>query len=212
LLRLAAHRLPASYCHQLARYRYGPGVFKVDWALDGPIPWTASACTRAGTVHLGDTLADIAASERAAWHGEQADRPFVLVAQQSLFDITRAPAGKHTVWAYCHVPNGSSEDMTERIEGQLERFAPGFRDRILARHVLSPQQLEQYNSNYIGGDITGGVQDLWQLFTRPTRRLIPYTTPLPGLYICSASTPPGGGVHGLCGYFAARAALRRTLR
>ena len=212
LLRLAAHRLPASYCHQLARYRYGPGAFKVDWALDGPIPWTASACTRAGTVHLGGTLADIAASERAAWYGKHADRPFVLVAQQSLFDATRAPAGKHTVWAYCHVPHGSSEDMTERIEGQLERFAPGFRDRILARHVLSPQQLEQYNPNYIGGDINGGVQDLWQLFTRPTRRLIPYTTPLPGLYICSASTPPGGGVHGLCGYFAARAALRRTLR
>jgi phytoene dehydrogenase-like protein len=212
LLRLAAHRLPASYCHQLARYRYGPGAFKVDWALDGPIPWTASACTRAGTVHVGGTLAEIAASERAAWHGEQAERPFVLVAQQSLFDTTRAPAGKHTVWAYCHVPNGSTEDMTERIERQLERFAPGFRDRILARHVLSPRQLEQYNANYVGGDINGGVQDVWQLFTRPTRRLIPYTTPLPRLYICSASTPPGGGVHGLCGYFAARAVLRGTLR
>jgi phytoene dehydrogenase-like protein len=212
LLRLAAHRLPASYCHQLARYRYGPGAFKVDWALDGPIPWTASACTRAGTVHVGGTLAEIAASERAAWHGEQAERPFVLVAQQSLFDTTRAPAGKHTVWAYCHVPNGSTEDMTERIERQLERFAPGFRDRILARHVLSPRQLEQYNANYVGGDINGGVQDVWQLFTRPTRRLIPYTTPLPRLYICSASTPPGGGVHGLCGYFAARAVLRGALR
>jgi phytoene dehydrogenase-like protein len=212
LLRLAAHRLPASYCHQLARYRYGPGAFKVDWALDGPIPWTASACTRAGTVHVGGTLAEIAASERAAWHGEQAERPFVLVAQQSLFDTTRAPAGKHTVWAYCHVPHGSTEDMTERIERQLERFAPGFRDRILARHVLSPQQLEQYNANYVGGDINGGVQDVWQLFTRPTRRLIPYTTPLPRLYICSASTPPGGGVHGLCGYFAARAVLQGALR
>jgi phytoene dehydrogenase-like protein len=212
LLRLAAHRLPASYCHQLARYRYGPGAFKVDWALDGPIPWTASACTRAGTVHLGGTMAEIAASERAAWHGGQADRPFVLVAQQSLFDTTRAPTGKHTVWAYCHVPNGSTEDMTERIECQLERFAPGFRDRILARHVFSPRQFEQYNANYVGGDINGGVQDVWQLFTRPTRRLIPYTTPLPGLYICSSSTPPGGGVHGLCGYFAARAVLRGALR
>jgi phytoene dehydrogenase-like protein len=162
-------------------------------------------------VHLGGTLAEIAASERAAWNGKYAERPFVLVAQQSLFDTTRAPAGKHTVWAYCHVPNGSTADMTERIERQIERFAPGFRDRVLARCVLSPAQLEQYNPNYIGGDINGGVQDLWQLFTRPTPRLIPYTTPLPGLYLCSSSTPPGGGVHGLCGYFAACAAIRRLL-
>jgi phytoene dehydrogenase-like protein len=163
-------------------------------------------------VHLGGTLDEIAASERAAWYGEQTDRPFVLVAQQSLFDASRAPAGQHTGWAYCHVPNGSTEDMTERIERQIERFAPGFRDRILARHVFSPLQLEDYNANYIGGDINGGVQDVWQLFTRPTRRLIPYTTPLSELYICSASTPPGGGVHGLCGYFAAQAALRGALR
>jgi phytoene dehydrogenase-like protein len=212
LLRLAGHRLPGGYCRQLTRYRYGPAAFKVDWALAGPIPWAASACRRAGTVHLGGTLAEIAASERAAWYGKQAERPFVLVAQQSLFDMTRAPVGNHTAWAYCHVPNGSTADMTARIEDQLERFAPGFRDAVLARSVLPPAQLEQYNPNYIGGDINGGVQDLWQLFTRPARRLIPYTTPLPGLYICSSSTPPGGGVHGLCGYFAARAALRRTLR
>jgi phytoene dehydrogenase-like protein len=211
LLRLADHRLPVRYCRQLARYRYGPAAFKMDWALEGPIPWTAAACARAGTVHLGGTLAEIAASERAAWNGEHIERPFVLVAQQSLFDVTRAPAGKHTVWAYCHVPNGSTEDMTERVERQIERFAPGFRDRVLARCVVSPAQLEQYNPNYIGGDINGGVQDLWQLFSRPTLRLIPYTTPLPGLYLCSSSTPPGGGVHGLCGYFAACTAIRRIL-
>ena len=211
LLRLAGHHLPLSYRHQLARYRYGPGVFKIDWALDGPIPWTAAACARAGTLHLGGTLAEIATSERAAWYGRQAERPFVLVAQQSLFDATRAPAGKHTAWAYCHVPHASTQDMTERIERQIERFAPGFRDRILARSVLPPARLEHYNPNYIGGDINGGVQDLWQLFTRPALRRIPYTTPLPGVYICSSSTPPGGGVHGLCGYFAARAALLRSL-
>jgi phytoene dehydrogenase-like protein len=212
LLRLAGHRLPAGYCRQLARYRYGPAAFKVDWALTSPIPWSASVCAQAGTVHLGGTLAEIAASERAAWHGEVAERPFVLVAQQSLFDATRAPAGHHTAWAYCHVPHASTADMTAYIERQLERFAPGFRDCVLARSVLSPAQLEEYNPNYIGGDINGGVQDLWQLFTRPTLRLIPYTTPLSGLYLCSSSTPPGGGVHGMCGYFAARAALRHTLR
>jgi phytoene dehydrogenase-like protein len=210
LLRLAGHRLPAGYQRQLTRYRYGPGAFKVDWALDGPIPWRAPACARAATLHLGGTLTEIAASERAVWHGECVDRPFVLVAQQSLFDPTRAPAGKHTAWAYCHVPHGSPWDMTERIERQIERFAPGFRDRVLARSVLSPAQLEHYNANYIGGDINGGVQDLWQLFTRPVPRLVPYATPVPGLYICSSSTPPGGGVHGLCGYFAARAALRQV--
>ena len=212
LLRIVGSRLPVGYRRRLKRYRYGPAAFKVDWALNGPIPWTAPACTRAATVHVGGTLAEIAASERAVWQGCDHDRPFVLVAQQSLFDPTRAPAGKHVAWAYCHVPNGSTYDMTERIERQIERFAPGFRDRILARSVMSPAMLERYNPNYIGGDINGGVQDLWQLFTRPTFRLVPYSTPAQGLYICSSSTPPGGGVHGMCGYFAARAALRFTSR
>jgi phytoene dehydrogenase-like protein len=165
-------------------------------------------------VHLGGTLADIAAGERAAWRGEPPEHPFVLLAQQSLFDPTRAPAGKQTVWAYCHVPNGSTFDMTERIEAQIERFAPGFRQRILARHTMGPAALEQYNANYVGGDINGGVQDFRQLFTRPAIRVNPYATPLPGLYLCSSATPPGGGVHGMCGYFAARSALaeNRELR
>ena len=208
LLRLAGHRLPSGYRRQLERYRYGPGVFKVDWALDGPIPWRAAACTRAGTIHVGGTLAEVAASERAMWQGPPAEKPFVLVVQQSLFDLTRAPAGKHTAWAYCHVPANSTFDMTARIEAQIERFAPGFRDRILARSVMPPAQMEQYNANYIGGDINGGVQDFLQLFTRPTLRLVPYSTPVKGFYLCSSSTPPGGGVHGMCGYHAARAALR----
>jgi phytoene dehydrogenase-like protein len=190
------------------RYRYGPGVCKVDIALDGPIPWKAGACLRAGTVHVGGSLPEIAAAERAVWRGEHAERPYVLLAQQSLFDPTRAPAGKHTVWAYCHVPSGSACDVSERVISQIERFAPGFRDRMLARHVFTAAQLERYNPNYVGGDINGGVQDLWQLFTRPTIRLNPYATPAKGLYLCSSSTPPGGAVHGLCGYFAAKAALR----
>jgi phytoene dehydrogenase-like protein len=212
LLKIAGHRLPGRYRRELQRYRYGPAAFKVDWALDGPIPWRASACTRAATVHVGSTLAEIATSERDAWVGQHPERPFVLVAQQSLFDPTRAPPGKHVAWAYCHVPNGSTFAMTERIERQIERFAPGFRERVLARSVRPPNALERYNPNCVGGDINGGVQDLWQLFTRPTVRLVPYATPTKGLYICSSSTPPGGGVHGLCGYFAARAALRRSLR
>jgi phytoene dehydrogenase-like protein len=212
LLRIAGHRLPAAYRWQLQRYRYGPAAFKVDWALDGPIPWSAPGCMRAATVHVGGTLGEIAAAERAAWEGRPSCRPFVLVTQQSLFDPTRAPTGKHVAWAYCHVPNGSSFDMTERIEGQIERFAPGFRERILARSILPPGGIERYNPNNIGGDINGGVQDLWQLFTRPTIRLVPYATPAKGLYICSSSTPPGGGVHGMCGYFAARTALRRVLQ
>jgi phytoene dehydrogenase-like protein len=212
VLHLAGHHLPAGYRRQLERYRYGPAAFKVDWALDAPIPWAAPACARAATVHLGGTLAEIAASERAAWYGEDADRPYVLVAQQSVFDPTRAPAGKHTAWAYCHVPNGSTFDMTERIERQIERFAPGFRDCILARHIMPPAALQEYNANYIGGDINGGVQDLLQLFTRPALRLVPYATPLRGLYLCSSSTPPGGGVHGMCGYYAACAALRDAFR
>ena len=212
LLHLAGKRLPAGYRRRLARYRYGPGVFKVDWALDGPIPWRSALCTRAGTVHVGGTLAEIAASEHAVWRSEHVERPFVLVAQQSLFDPTRAPPGKQVAWAYCHVPNGSMIDMTACLERQIERFAPGFRERVLARSVLTPAALEQYNPNYIGGDINGGVQDLWQLYARPTLRFAPYATPIQGLYICSASTPPGGGVHGMCGYHAARTALRLTFQ
>jgi phytoene dehydrogenase-like protein len=211
LLRIAGHRLPTGYKRSLQHYRYGPGSFKIDYALDGPIPWTAQACFQAATVHLGGTLPEIAASERQIWHGEPPERPYVLVAQQSLFDDTRAPAGKQTAWAYCHVPNGSTVDMTERIEAQIERFAPGFRDHILARHITDPARLEQYNANYIGGDINGGVLDIWQLFTRPTVRPVPYTTPANDIFICSSSTPPGGGVHGMCGYFAAQAALHGVL-
>lgn len=207
VISITGDRLPSRYRRQLARYRYGPGAFKIDWALDGPIPWRAKECERAATVHLGGTLAEIAASERAVWRGMHPARPFVLLAQPSLFDRSRAPTGKQTAWAYCHVPNGSTFDMTERIEAQIERFAPGFRDRVLARSVMAPAALELHNANYIGGDINGGVQDLLQLFTRPVPRLTPYATPVSGLYICSSSTPPGGGVHGMCGYFAARAAL-----
>jgi phytoene dehydrogenase-like protein len=211
LLRLAGDRLPERYRRQLKRYRYGPGVCKVDWALDGPIPWTATACARAATVHVGGTLAEIAASERDAWEGRAAQHPFVLVTQPSLFDATRAPEGKHTAWAYCHVPHGSAVEVTERIEAQIERFAPGFGTRILARHTLTAPELERYNANYVGGDINGGVQDLRQLFTRPTIQPVPYATPVHGLYLCSSSTPPGGGVHGMCGYFAARWAMRTAL-
>lgn len=208
LLQLAENRLPVGYRRQLERYRYGAGVFKVDYALDGPVPWRAPECRQAGTVHLGGTLAEIAAGERAVGQGLHPERPYVLVAQQSLFDDSRAPAGKQTLWAYCHVPNGSTVDMTERIEAQIERFAPGFRDLILARHVHNTADLERYNANYIGGDINGGVQDLAQFWTRPAPRLNPYTTPVKGLYLCSSSTPPGGGVHGMCGYHAAQTALR----
>jgi len=207
LLRIAGEKLPAGYRRALGRYRYGPGIFKVDWALDGPIPWRAPECARAATIHLGGTLPEIAESERAAWAGRHAERPYVLLAQQSLLDDTRAPAGKHTAWAYCHVPHGSDDDMTERIEAQIERFAPGFRNRVLARSVMGPAAMEAHNANYIGGDINGGVQDVTQLFTRPTISLKPYKTPAKGIYICSSSTPPGGGVHGLCGYFAAQTAL-----
>ena len=205
---VAGHRLPDRYLRALRRYRYGPGVFKIDWALDGPVPWSAEDCLRAGTVHLGGTAGEIVDSEDAVWRGEAPERPYVLVAQQSLFDESRAPAGKHTLWAYCHVPNGSSVDMTERIEAQIERFAAGFRERILARKTMGPADIQAYNPNYVGGDINGGVQDLRQLYTRPAIRLNPYSTPVDGLYICSSSTPPGGGVHGMCGYLAAKTALR----
>ncbi len=208
LLRIAEDKLPSAYRRRLERYRYGPAVFKVDWALDAPVPWKAEACLRAGTVHLGGTLEEIAVAEQAAWKGEHAGRPFVLVAQPSLFDETRAPVGKHTLWAYCHVPLGSNFDMTGRIEAQIERFAPGFRDLVLARHVMPPGALERHNANLVGGDINGGAQDIRQLFTRPVLRLNPYSTPIKGLYLCSSSTPPGGGVHGMCGYHAAQAALR----
>lgn len=208
LSRIAGDALPKGFRKKLERFRYGPGVFKVDWALDGPIPWTAAACRQAGTVHVGGTFSEIAKAERAPSCGEHAERPFVLVAQQSLFDPTRAPEGKQTGWAYCHVPNGSTVDMTERIEKQIERFAPGFRDRILARHTLSSEGFEQLNPNYVGGDITGGVMDLRQIFTRPTARWVPYSTPNERIFLCSASTPPGGGVHGMCGFHAARAVLQ----
>ncbi len=212
MLSIAGPELSGMYRRQLERYRYGPGVFKLDYALSGPIPWTADECRLAGTVHLGGTFEEVAAGEAAVWRGEAPEKPFILLAQQSLFDATRAPEGKQTAWAYCHVPNGCTEDMTDRIEAQIERFAPGFRDLILDRHVLSPAGLECRDANLIGGDINGGVQDLWQQYTRPAIKPIPYTTPIKNLYLCSSSTPPGGGVHGMCGYFAAEAALKRSFR
>jgi phytoene dehydrogenase-like protein len=212
LIRIAGNRLPRLYARRLHRFRYGPGAFKIDYALDGPIPWQAAECARAGTAHLGGTLEEIAESERAPWQGRIAERPYVLLVQASLFDHTRAPASKHTAWAYCHVPNGCTIDMTDRIERQIERFAPGFRDRILARHMMSPADLERHNPNLVGGDIGAGSQQLSQLFARPVLRANPYSTPVPGLYLCSASTPPGGGVHGMCGYSAAQSVLRRELR
>jgi phytoene dehydrogenase-like protein len=205
-LAMAGHRLPDRFRRQLEAYRYGPGAFKVDWALSAPIPWKAAECGRAGTVHVGGSLDEIVASERTVAGTVPSDRPFLLVAQPSLFDSSRAPAGRHTAWAYCHVPHASTADMTERIEAQLERFAPGFRARILARHTMAPADLERHNANLVGGDITGGAQDLRQLVLRPTRLL--YRTPLDGVYLCSSSTPPGGAVHGMCGFHAAHAALR----
>jgi phytoene dehydrogenase-like protein len=204
--------LPARYVRRLRRFRYGPGVFKIDWALDGPIPWRDPRCLEASTVHLGGTLDEIAAAEAAVWRDEHPERPFMIVIQQSLFDPSRAPAGKHTGYAYCHVPAGSTLDRTDAVEAQLERFAPGFRDRILARHTMRAADFERDNPNYIGGAITGGVADLAQFFARPVARLDPYSTPNPRVFLCSSSTPPGGGVHGMCGYFAARSALRSLKR
>lgn len=209
LMHMAGERVRGLYEWQLRSYRYGPGIFKMDLALDGPVPWLAEACRHAGTVHVGGTLEEIAAAEQTVARGGHPERPFVLVAQQSLFDPGRAPQGQHTLWAYCHVPNGSQVDMTERVEAQIERFAPGFRKHILARHVYNAHEMERYNSNYVGGDINGGVQDFFQLFTRPAIQPIPYATSDERLYLCSSSTPPGGGVHGMCGHFAARAALQR---
>ncbi|MET3979571.1 phytoene dehydrogenase-like protein [Mucilaginibacter sp. UYP25] len=207
LLEIAGHKFSSIYKWQLERYRYGMGVYKIDWALSEQIPFEAEACRKAGTVHLGNTLNEIRDAEQQTWNGKHPDKPFVLLAQQSLYDNTRAPKGKHTAWAYCHVPNGSTKNMTEIIENQIERYAPGFKDVILAKHTLDTVQIEEYNPNYIGGDINGGVIDLGQLFTRPALRYSPYKTSHKGMYICSSSTPPGGGVHGMCGYYAAKKAL-----
>jgi phytoene dehydrogenase-like protein len=212
VLAICGEALPLGYRRALGGFRYGPGIFKLDYALDGPVPWSAPECRRAGTVHLGGTLEEIATSESDVARGSHPRRPYVLVAQQSLFDATRAPAGQHTLWAYCHVPNGSSTDMTGAIEDQVERFAPGFRDRVRARRAMGPAELQARNANYIGGDINGGAASLRQLWARPVVRPVPYGTPDPRVFICSASTPPGGGVHGMCGMHAARAALRGVLR
>ncbi len=214
LIKIAGNMLTSSYRRQLCRYRYGPGVCKVDWALDGPIPWANPDVGRAGTVHLGGTLEEIVKAEKEVWGGKIPEIPFVLLAQHSLFDPTRSPEGKHTAWAYCHVPHNSGRDVSNLIEKQVERFAPGFGKRILARHVFTAKQMEAYNANYVGGDINGGVQDLGQMFTRPALRWNPYRIPLrnnknqPRMYLCSSSTPPGGGVHGMCGYHAAETVLK----
>jgi len=207
LLSIAGKELNPFYRYRLKNYRYGMGVFKVDWALDGPVPFSAPKCREAGTVHIGGTWQEIARSEYLAATGKLSSEPFVLLAQQSLFDTGRAPAGKQVLWGYCHVPNGSMADRTVAIEKQVERFAPGFRDRIISRHTINTMQLEKYNPNYIGGDINGGMMNIGQLFARPVLKFSPYSTGAKGIYICSASTPPGGGVHGMCGYHAARRAL-----
>ena len=205
--RLAGDTLPAAYAAKLRAYKHGPGSFKLDYALSSPIPWKDPAVARAATVHLGGTLDEIAFGEKAAWEGRIAEKPYVLLAQPSLFDDARAPAGKHTAWAYCHVPNGSMVDQTSAIEAQIERFAPGFRDTVLARTSTSPGQMQDRNANMVGGDIAGGAMDLWQTFFRPTFAVDPYSTPIPGVFLCSGSTPPGGGVHGMSGWFAAQRAL-----
>ena len=207
---IAKDQLPSRYAKALERFRYGAGVWKVDWALNGPVPWTADAPRRAGTVHVGGTFAEVAQAEADVTAGRIPERPFVLVAQQSLFDVDRTPQdGQHTLWGYCHVPHGSDVDMTERIEAQIERFAPGFKDLVIERHATGPAAMERYNPNYIGGDINGGMQDLRQFFARPVLRWDPYSTPNDRFFICSSSTPPGGGVHGMCGYNAAQVAIKR---
>ena len=211
-VRMAGEGLNRRYARRLGRYRYGPGVFKMDWALSEPVPWRARECRIAGTIHLGSTLGEIADSERAAWEGRVHDRPYVLLVQPTICDPSRAPAGKHTLWAYCHVPHGSTEDFTARIESQIERYAPGFRDCIIARHAMGPADMERRNANIVGGDIAGGAADLAQLFARPILSLNPYATAMRGVYLCSSSTPPGVGVHGMSGYYAAQAALRSVLR
>ncbi|PWU00894.1 MAG: FAD-dependent oxidoreductase [Bacteroidetes bacterium] len=208
LMQIAGDKLSSFYRSQLSRFRYGMGVFKIDWALDEPVPFLSHACRSAGTVHLGNSFEEIARSEYETSKGKISEKPFVLFAQHSVFDNTRAPQGKHTAWAYCHVPNGSTVDMTNAIESQVERFAPGFRETILDRHTFNSLQLEEYNPNYIGGDINGGIIDITQLFTRPVLRWSPYRTSNKGIYLCSSSTPPGGGVHGMCGYHAAKRALK----
>jgi phytoene dehydrogenase-like protein len=211
VLRVAGHRLPARYRRSLERFRYGAGSFKIDWALGGPVPWRNPECGRAHTVHLGGTLDEIAASEHAPLDGKVPEKPFVLLVQPTLYDPSRAPEGKHVAWAYCHVPFGCDVDMTRAIEDQVERFAPGFRDLVLERSVMPPSALEAHNPNLVGGDISAGAMTLRQVFFRPALRANPYRTPVEGLYLCSASTPPGGAVHGMCGYYAARAALRRKM-
>ena len=208
LLDIEGLNFTGSYRRQLKQFKYNQGIFKVDWALDQVIPFDNEGCHQAATIHLGGTLEDIAESEQMMWNKEHADHPYVLLVHQSPFDSSRAPEGKHTAWAYCHVPRYSEVDMTEVIENQVERFAPGFRDTIIERHTMNTHQIQRYNANYIGGDINGGAQTLMQIFTRPVRNLTPYRTPLEGVYICSSSTPPGGGVHGMCGYHAAKTALK----
>ena len=210
LVAIAGEFLPPAYRRRLERFRYGPGVFKMDWALSGPIPWRDPACARAATVHLSGTLDDVAASEIAVHEGRISPAPFVLLAQPTLFDPTRAPPGMHTAWAYCHVPHGARVDLSELVEARIERFAPGFRERIVARASMDPAALERYDANYVGGDINGGLSDLAQLFARPVARIDPYSMPAPSIFLCSSSTPPGGGVHGMCGWHAARSALRRV--
>ncbi len=207
-VRLAEGRIPPGYGARLGRFRYGPGAFKLDWALDGPIPWTDPACATSATVHVGGTFEEVAASEAAVWDSRVVDRPLVILAQPSLFDASRAPEGKHTAWGYCHVPPGWEGDMTDAIESQIERFAPGFRDRILARHAMGPARLEAANPNLVGGDIGGGAMNLGQVVFRPIPAVDPYAMPGGEIFLCSSSTPPGGGVHGMCGYHAARSALR----
>ncbi len=209
LARICRSRLPQGYRNALQAYRYGPGVFKVDWALSDPIPWTNREARQTACLHVGGTFEEVAESERLTWQGHHSDKPFLILAQPTVVDPTRAPEGRHTAWAYCHVPNGSTEDMQGRIEQQIERFAPGFRDCILAAATMTTADMEAYNPNYVGGDVIGGVQDLRQLYARPAIRLNPYTTPAADVFLCSAATPPGGGVHGMCGYHAAKAALRR---
>jgi phytoene dehydrogenase-like protein len=210
LLEVIGGDLPAAYRARLGRFRYGPGVCKMDWALNTPIPWRDAECARAATIHLSGSLARVAESERAMATGKISEQPFVIVVQPSLFDASRAPTGRHTAWAYCHLPHRSTFDASNLIEQQIERFAPGFKDCILARASKGPARMEQYNENYVGGDINGGAASLAQMFTRPVARLDPYSTPVPHFFLCSSSTPPGGGVHGMCGYWAAKSALRKV--